>query len=272
MPHQIQSPDFKLRQNQWDINQVLPLDRALSANAIRQAPTGIVDHFCQLLARDVFSEADAGVLYDYLMQRRSMLSPGFMLLLDFWLADELKHYEALRRVYHQLSGMSFAQMDREFADRVHEFEPIAPVLVDEFTILVTMMFDEIGTVYSYRRDLMEYYQHFGPDFEKVGHYLIKDEGMHFNNAATLVLHYYTDRLDQVEPLLRQISTLEHNLGTYYKSFFLDHAQEQFRFPPQFNDVIIQVILARLGLAAYPDRQELQQLWQWQPPEWQHLTH
>jgi rubrerythrin len=267
MPYQIQSPNFKLRQNQWDIDQVLPIDRCLTPQDISNIPAPIVDNFCKLLERDVFSEADATVLYHYLMQRRSLLSSGFIVMLDFWLADERKHYEALRRVYHQLSGMSFAQMDRAFADRVHEFEPIARVLVDEFTILVTMMFDEIGTVYSYRRDLMEYYRYFGPDFEKVGHYLIKDEGMHFNNAATLVLHYYADRLGEVELLLQEISALEHNLGTYYKSFFLDHAQEQFRFPPQFNDVIIQVILARLGLATYPDRWELQQLWQWQPPEW-----
>jgi rubrerythrin len=262
MTRQIQSPDFKLRQNQWDLNQILPRE---DLGDFSNAPMHVRDNFCALLERDVFSEADSLVLYDYLMTRRSMLSPGFLVMLDYWLADEMKHYEALRRIYHRLAGVSFVQMDRAFAARVPEIEPIAMVLVDEFTILVTMMFDEIGTVYSYRRDLMEYYSHFGAAIQKVGHYLIKDEGTHFNNAAELVLHYYGDRLDQVEPLLQEISALEHRLGTYYKSFFLDHAQEQCRFPPQFNDVIIQVILARLGLAPHPHQQTLQQLWQWIPP-------
>jgi hypothetical protein len=258
MTRQIQSPDFKLRQNQWDLNQILP--RA-GGGDLGYVPTPIRDRFCLLLERDVFSEADSLVLYDYLMTRRSLLSPGFLVMLEFWLADEMKHYEALRRIYHRLAGVSFAEMDRSFAARVPEIEPIAMVLKDEFTILVTMMFDEMGTVYSYRRDLVEYYSHCGAAIQKVGHCLIQDEGMHFNNAATLVLHYYSDRLDQVEPLLQEISALEHRLGTYYKSFFLDHAQEQFRFPPQFNDVIIQVILARLGLASHPDQKTLQQLWQ-----------
>ncbi|MGI0493774.1 hypothetical protein ACN4EG_18485 [Alkalinema pantanalense CENA528] len=73
-----------------------------------------------------------------------------------------------------------------------------------------------------------------------------------------------DRLDQVEPLLDEIAALEIRLGKYYKTFFLDHAQEQFRFPPQFNGVIIRVILARLGLGTRPEPRELKALWQWVP--------
>jgi hypothetical protein len=254
----------RIRQNQWDLESILPLDYSIAPPYFWNAPTGVVENFCNLLSRDVFSEADAQVLYNYLMQRQHELSPRFLAMLELWLADEIKHYEALRRIYHGISGVSFAAMDQLFSKRVHEIAPIDLVLADEFTILVTMMFDEIGSVYSYRRDLREYYGHFGPAIQKIGHHLVKDEGMHFNNAAVLLLADHADRLDQVESLLQQISALEQRLGKYYKTFLLDHAQEQFRFPPHFNAVIIRVILARLGLGPQPTQSALQELWQWVP--------
>ncbi|OUC14947.1 MAG: hypothetical protein B0A82_09495 [Alkalinema sp. CACIAM 70d] len=259
-----QYADCKISQNQWDLDQVLPRNYQVPDSYLRTAPPGVLENFCRLLGRDVFSEADAGVLYEYLMVRRSEFSSEFLGMLALWLNDETKHYEALRRVYHGLSGVSYGTMDRQFRDRVHEIEPIVMVLQDEFTILVTMMFDEMGSVYSYRRDLREYYGHFGPAIRKVGQHLIQDEGMHFNNAAELLLHGHRDRLGEVEALLGRIAALEDRLGKYYKTFFLDHAQEQFRFPPQFNGVIIRVILARLGLGARPEPRELKALWQWVP--------
>jgi hypothetical protein len=255
---------LRINQNQWDLDQLLPLGYTIAPQYFRQAPLGVLENFRNLLSRDVFSEADSQVLYEYLMARKAELSSGFLVMLELWLADEIKHYEALRRVYHGVSDVSFAEMDRLFGERVHETEPIERVLADEFTILVTMMFDEIGSVYSYRRDLVEYYSHFGPAVQKIGHHLVKDEGMHFSNAAELLLANHTDRLNEVAPLLQQISALENRLGKYYKTFFLDHAQEQFRFPPHFNSVIIRVILARLGLGLPPQQSALKELWQWVP--------
>ena len=64
--------------------------------------------------------------------------------------------------------------------------------------------------------------------------------------------------------LEKISRLESSLKTYYKTFFLDHAQEQHRFPQPFNQVISRVILARLGLGQRPSAAELKHLWQWVP--------
>jgi hypothetical protein len=189
-------------------------------------------------------------------------------MLDLWIEDELKHYEALRRTYHCIAGVDFADINRQFAQRVHEIEPIEMVLADEFTLLVTMMFDEIGSVYSYRRDLWEYYRHFGTAIQKIGHHLVKDEGMHFNNAAELLLTKHCHRLGEVKELLERISALEKSLQKYHKTFFLDHAQEQYRFPPHFNSVLIRFILARLGLGLQPDRVELQELWQWVPTGYQ----
>jgi hypothetical protein len=266
-PHRSRSSSGKasrINQNSWALDAVLPLSYTLPAQYIELAPREVYTNFCNLLSRDVYSEGDSRSLYDYIQSRSDEMSPEFLAMLDLWLADELKHYEALRRTYHCIAGVDFADMNRQFAARVHEIEPIEMVLVDEFTILVTLMFDEIGSVYSYRRDLWEYYRHFGTAIQKIGHHLVKDEGMHFNNAAELLLTKHSHRLGEVQGLLERISTLEKSLHKYHKTFFLDHAQEQYRFPPHFNSVLIRLILARLGMGLQPDTVELQELWQWLP--------
>lgn len=262
--------NLNLQQNQWSLDRVLPLEHQLDPQYLRNAPIGVVDNFRLLLSRDVYSEGDSQILYDYLMSRRTELNANFLLMLDLWLEDELKHYEALRRTYHCLTNIDYQEMSDRFKQRVHNFAPIQALLKDEFTILVTLMFDEIGSVYSYRRDLKEYYCHFGQEIRQIAHHLVKDEGSHFNNAAELLLLHHSHRLREVPHLLRQIVALEHSLGKYHKAFFLDHAQEQHRFPPNFNQLISQVVLARLGLERSPKQSDLRQLWQW-TPEGQTLT-
>jgi hypothetical protein len=254
----------KVKQNIWDLDAILPLGYTIDRDILDRVSTEVYANFCHLLSRDVYSEGDSQPLYDYVMTRRAEMSPEFLAMLDLWLDDELKHYAALRRTYHCVAGVSFAEMNRQFALRVPELEPIAMVLKDEFTLLVTLMFDEIGSMYSYRRDLWEYYRHFGKEIQKIGHHLVQDEGMHFNNAAKLLLTHHQHRFGEVQELLENVSALEKSLQKYHNSFFLDHVQEQYRFPPQFNSVLIRFILARLGLGRSPDRSELQELWQWVP--------
>lgn len=255
---------FQPKQNRWELDRVLPLGYKIPQQYFTDAPIKVLENFRLLLSRDVYSEGDSQVLYDYLLSRREEMSHEFLAMLDPWLQDELKHYEALRRTYHCLTGISFTQMDLVFKQRVHNFEPIQMLLKDEFTILVTLMFDEIGSVYSYRRDIEEYYRYFGSQIKQIGHHLVKDEGVHFSNAAEIILLNHAHRLKEIKSLLANIVRLENGLDKYHKAFFLDHAQEQHRFPHNFNQLISQVVLARLGLERSPKQSELRQLWQWKP--------
>lgn len=157
-------------------------------------------------------------------------------------------------------------MDKIFAQRNPEIEPIQPLLTDGFTILVAFLFDELGSTLSYRRDLWEYYQHYGSVIRQVGKSLVQDEGIHFQNAVQLLKFYYGDRLGEIPGLLQQIAYLEKELGRYCQIFFLDHAQESFRFPANFNEILIAMILAQFGLAPYPS--QIQHLWQWKPQGWE----
>lgn len=251
---------LKLKQNDWNLDKVLPIDFIPSPELWDVVPLDTLAEFRQLLSRDVYSEGDAQILYDYLLTRSAEFSDDFWQMLDLWLEDELKHYEALRRVYHTVCGVSYTEMNQVFAERTPVFEPIKLVLANEFTILVTICFDELGSIFSYRRDLRQFYGYFGQEIKSIGKHLVQDEGAHFNNAIQLLLSYHQDKLHLVAPFLRQVVELENSLGKYYQSFLLDHAQEQARFPKNFNDLVVEFILGRLGLANSPDGKELKQLW------------
>lgn len=97
--------------------------------------------------------------------------------------------------------------------------------------------------------------------------MVKDEGQHFSNAAELILALYPGRLRDVPTTLARFDAREKLLartGSYHGTFFLDHAQEQARFPSDFNEVTTQVIQARLGIAAKPSSERVRRLWQWKP--------
>lgn len=250
------------QQSSWDVDRVIPHGFSLSEEFLQKMDPEIQINFVRLLARDVYSEGDSLPLYEYVMARRDEMSPEFVAMLNPWLEDERKHYEALRRCYHAVSGVSYEQMDECFNGRVHEIDPIEAILRDEFTMLVALAFDEIGSTISYRRDLREFYSWYGPQIARVGKHLVADEGIHFSNALRILQTVHPHRIEEVESLLWEIDRLEKGLGRYCKTFFLDHAQEQFRFPQNFNEVIIQLILARLGRAEYP--KEADTLWLWKP--------
>jgi hypothetical protein len=259
--NEIISP-LKLQQSRWQLDDILPLDYQLPSGIMENIEANIHANFLMLLSRDVYSEGDSQSLFDYLLSRQGEFTPDFWLMMEKWLADELQHYEALRRVYRLLAGVSFEAMDLAFAKRNHEIEPIRSLLKDEFTILVALLFDEMGSTISYRRDLWEYYQYYSHEIGRIGKYLVMDEGIHFNNAVNLIKKNHSDRIQEIPFLLDQISQLESTLRRYCKTFFLDHAQEQFRFPKNFNQVIIQMILARFGLDKFPN--EANTLWSWKP--------
>ncbi|MBW4515839.1 MAG: hypothetical protein KME11_11490 [Timaviella obliquedivisa GSE-PSE-MK23-08B] len=222
----------------WTVDEFIPDEFKIpTVEAATQA--GFID----LLSRDVFSEGDSLSLYEHLLSRSSEFSTEFMIMVEFWLRDELRHYYALRKIYHLVSDLSIAAIDNCNYDRVHEIEPISFLVENEFTILVGLMFDEMGSVCSYRKDITEFYQPYGREFARVGHLVMQDEGRHLSNAVTLIKSRHADKICQIEPLLQKIDLLESSLSYYPKTFFLDHVQERHRFPENFNAQVIQKVLS-----------------------------
>ncbi len=253
---------FTPNQSKWRVDDVIDHGFRLTQTFLNSVDPTVHKNFVDLLRRDVYSEGDASALYEYIMTRRREMSAEFLAMLEPWLSDELKHYEAMRRANHAISGTTYAEMDSAFEARVHEIEPLLPVLEDEFHILLLLAFDELGSTYSYRRDVQDYYRHYGPEIYRVGRWLMKDEGVHFDNAIAVLKLRHSHRLSEAPGVLEAIDNLEQSLHDYSKVFFLDHSQERDRFPRNFNKVLIEVILARLGLAQHPV--DTQELWKWRP--------
>ena len=176
-------PVLSLQQRSWQVDDFLPANYAFPPDVLAQLDGDLHLNCLRLLGRDVYSEGDSQPLFDYLQPRWAEFTPGFRQLMTLWLADEQKHYLALRRIYQLLTGISAEEMNQCFARRHHEIEPIQDLLTDEFTILVALLFDELGSTLSYRRDLREYYRHYGPAVASMAKQLVMDEGIHFQNAA-----------------------------------------------------------------------------------------
>lgn len=244
--------------NPWNLDNILPENYSLETARLSKN-SSLKIRFCNLLSRDVYSEGDAQFLFDYLLSRQSEFSPGFLRLLPLWLGDEHKHYQALRRVYRCVSGLSFADMDAQFQRRSPTLVPLEKILSDEFTILATLIFDEAGSMFSYRRDLQEFYRPFGPAFARIGQHLVQDEGSHFRQFVNLIKTEHSSRLPELPDLLQAIVALEKTLGRYYYTFLLDHAQEMNRFPAHFSQTVVQFILGQFALAPMPSAATLRSL-------------
>lgn len=244
-----------LNQRNWQVDDVI-------SESHRAPDTAVKEPFCRLLRRDVFSEGDSRPLYEYILSRRDEFSKPFLAMMKMWLSDEQKHYQAMRRVFHAVSGESYEAMDQVFSARSHEIEPIRPILVDEFTILVALAFDELGSSLSYRRDVDEYYRHYPGSILQVGKHLVADEGVHYGNCIALLRSIHSKRLHEAASVLKTVTALESSLGRYCQTFFLDHAQERNRFPTFFNGRVIETILFNLEQSnAMPS---LPELWKWRP--------
>lgn len=86
---------YQLGQNQWTLDSFLPVDHVILPEYFEQAPQNVIQNFRALLSRDVYSEGDSQLLYDYIRDRKSEMSEAFLALLELWLSDETKHYEGV---------------------------------------------------------------------------------------------------------------------------------------------------------------------------------
>ncbi len=141
-------------------------------------------------------------------------------LLPLWLGDEQRHYQALRRLYHCLSGLDFTTMDAHFKRRSPELGAIKWVLEDEFTIVSTLVFDELGSMFSYRRDLREYYRPFGKLFARVGQHLVQDEGSHFRHFLNILKDNYPHRLKELPDFFQQSNQIRKIPGALLPHIFI----------------------------------------------------
>jgi hypothetical protein len=208
------------------------------------APAAIWERAQDIILRDCLAEYDSGKLIQAISSLPINFTPEFREFQVAWQRDEHRHYLALRKTYSVLFGVSEEEVAAQVDDRPLDLAPITKFLRDEFTILVMVCYEEGGSMRTYRIDRDEMYCHFGETFQRIAASLARDEGIHFANAAEVLLRRHRNRFGEVPALLDAMMGIE---GTYEYSntFVFEHSGGY--FTPQFNLATRNIVTSRLGI-------------------------
>ena len=177
--------------------------------------------------RDLYAEYDARL---FLLQiRRVVPQPGanFARMIDLWWEDERRHAQGFARLHSILFGTQAIDLYDELSLRRADFARLDPLLVDEFSILVVLAFDELVTCSAYRRDMGFYRGLDVPALEDWIRNLIRDEARHYANAVKVLRHDYRARLAEAPPLIDRLVALDSEPAPYAATFILDHFDENY---------------------------------------------
>lgn len=175
------------------------------------------------------SEFDSKHFLTYLLKRPDLqLSDEFLEFVCLWHLDEQNHYRGLRKINSVLYAQSEASIDEKIRSRKPDFDSIAPFLCDEFTILLSIAFDEITSTRAYKQDFYL--------FDSLGPLCLstwirnaaRDEAAHYGNAMKLLKLNHSSRFEEAPRLLDNIVSFESSQGYAYKNTFIfDHDTDDF---------------------------------------------
>lgn len=202
-----------------------------------------LEQFRQILWGDLRAEHDAENLCQWLQQ--ADCSSEFTAFERVWRRDELNHFLGFRRLYCLLYGIDEASIDRQLKARVTNFELLKDFLQDEFTIVLTIAYDEIATTLAYTDDY-EMYRSLG-DRTCINWIknVVRDEGIHFQNCIELLKRYHVSRINEIPDCLQELVKWDLQRHEYQGTFLFDRATEQ--FTPAFLDRCQQILLSHFKL-------------------------
>ncbi|QXI32220.1 MULTISPECIES: hypothetical protein [Pseudomonas] len=178
---------------------------------------------------DMSSEFDSKHFLIYLINRSDLkLSDDFLEFVCLWHLDEQNHYRGLRKINSVLYGFLEDDIDRAIKSRQPEFDSISSFMADEFTILVSIAFDEITSTRAYKQDF-KLFDSLGPDcLSEWIRNAAKDEAAHYGNAIKLLKKNHSSRFNELPVILDKIVSLETSDGFgYNNTFIFDHDTDDF---------------------------------------------
>ncbi|MCI0912852.1 hypothetical protein ACIPZC_14910 [Pseudomonas sp. NPDC089743] len=178
---------------------------------------------------DMSSEFDSKHFLTYLLSRNDLdLSDEFLEFVCLWHLDEQNHYRGLRKINSVLYGQSEASIDERIRSREPDFRSIAPFLADEFTVLLSIAFDEITSTRAYKQDF-NLFDSLGPDCLSTWiRNAARDEAAHYGNAIKLLKLNHSSRFEEAPDLLDNIVSYESSQAFLYQNTFIfDHDTDDF---------------------------------------------
>ncbi|MGB5957853.1 hypothetical protein [Pseudomonas sp.] len=178
---------------------------------------------------DMSSEFDSKHFLIYLLKRKDLkLSDEFLEFVCLWHLDEQNHYRGLRKINSVLYGQSEELIEHQLKSRKPDFDPIEAFLTDEFTILLSIAFDEITSTRAYKQDF-ELFDSLGPSCLSTWiRNAAKDEAAHYGNAIKILKLRHQPRLKEAPAVLESILAHETSQTfTYNNTFIFDHDTDDF---------------------------------------------
>lgn len=185
-------------------------------------PATDLDHIREVLFFDMVSEYDARIFGRYLRGAGIKFTPSFMRREREWLKDEDNHFRGFRFVNLHALGRTPSELDVVY-QREGNFDPIAYLLQDEFSIALLAAYDEIVTTNGYKRDIPVYDQ-FGPPMAKFIRRVIADEAQHYNKFTSVIRNVHPHRLHEVPDRMKEIRAIDGTVA-YQNFFVLDHMED-----------------------------------------------
>ncbi|RCL24830.1 hypothetical protein C6A77_15215 [Pseudomonas sp. AFG_SD02_1510_Pfu_092] len=178
---------------------------------------------------DMSSEFDSKHFLNYLMKRTDLnLSDEFLEFVCLWHLDEQNHYRGLRKINSVLYNQSENLIDQRIKSRKPDFGSVSTFLRDEFTILLSIAFDEITSTRAYKQDF-DLFDSLGPCCLSTWiRYAARDEAAHYGNAMKLLKLHHSCRFEEAPRFLDDIINFEtSHRFTYQNTFIFDHDTDDF---------------------------------------------
>ena len=175
------------------------------------------------------SEFDSKHFLRYLLDRKDLaLTDAFIEFICLWHLDEQNHYRGLRKINSVLYQRSECEIHAEINSRKPNFDKISPLLSDEFTILVSIAFDEITSTRAYKQDF-KLFDSLGPRCLSTWiRNAARDEAAHYGNALKLIKLNHSSRLPELSEILNNIVSFETSEDfNYHNTFIFDHDTDDF---------------------------------------------
>ena len=181
------------------------------------------------LWHDMSSEFDSKHFLNFIFTKTELQpSDNFVEFACLWHLDEQNHYRGLRQINSVLYGISETDIDARMNSRTPNFASISHFLNDEFSILISIAFDEYTSTRAYQQDFPVFDQ-FGPDCLSAWiRNAARDEATHYGNAIKILKKNHQHRFAEVEEFIARLIIHETSEDFRYENtFILDHDTDDF---------------------------------------------
>lgn len=183
---------------QWSATEIF---KDVSRAAFRCADKEKLEERYANLWQGLCSESDASALKAEIYRLGLLVTPDARQYIELWSRDESRHAEGFTLLLEILCGLDRETINSRLMQRSHDFSTIRQHVVDEFSLLTIIAFDEIATCRGYSRD-REFYAELGhPAFLSWIKATIADEVTHATNAVRVIHKHHAHRLDELDSIL-----------------------------------------------------------------------